>query len=534
MTPPERAREGTVLDRRYQLVRLLGRGGMGEVWQAADLESGATVAVKTLLGHSPDSPEARARFRREARAAERVVSDHTVRLLGSGTDGGIVGGTDYLVMEYVSGSSLQQDLSARFVADRTRQWSVSVLRGIVQGIVDVHTAEIVHRDIKPSNVMITAGGHVKVCDFGIAKLVGAEPVTQLTAPGQILGSAPYMPPEQWTGGPVTYQGDLYAFGCLAYELLTGLRAFGDHDSRDEYRRAHLEDRPERLSALRPDLPAVLDRLLSALLEKRPGDRPASAELVAVVMDVAPLEAFGPVVARRRLGAHDTETERMLRDAENNWLSNRPEAGLAASREVVRRRTLVNGPQADATLRARRVEADCLWTLGDLAEALALSEELAEQRVAVLGPYNDEAILSLRAWASRLWYLGRLTEALVPLRRIAEAREDTHGDYSPEYHRASYELALCLSACGRGAEAVPLLRAVITGRTDLLGADAPETLESRLLLGAVLLETEGGPEALAQLEPLEAALDKGWVPTQRPPEHARALIANARLRAKRKR
>lgn len=530
MTTPDRPLDGSVLDGRYRLERLLGRGGMGEVWQAADLESGATVAVKTLLGQTLDSPEARARFRREARTAERVVSQYTVRLLGSGSDAGV----DYLVMEHVRGRSLERELAQRFVADRTRGWAVSVLRGIVQGIVDVHAAEVVHRDIKPSNVMLTDDGQVKVCDFGIAKLVGHELVTQLTAPGQILGSAPYMPPEQWTGGTVTFQGDLYAFGCLAYELLTGDRPFGTHDSREAYRRAHLQHRPARLAVLRPDLPPALDLLVSALLEKRPGDRPASAELAAVVMDVAPLEAWGPLWARQRLAAHDAETDRMLRDAEHNWLSNRPEAGLAASREVVRRRTLVNGPQADATLRARRVEADCLWTLGDLAEALALSEELAEQRVAVLGPYNDEAILSLRAWASRLGYLGRFPEAVVPLTRIVEARQDTHGSYSPEYQRAAHELALCLSACGRGPEAVPLLRDVIEGRTDLLGAQAPETLESRLLLGAILLEGDGAAEASSLLEPLEEALDRGWVPTQRPPDHARALIANARLRAKRKR
>ncbi|GGQ21629.1 hypothetical protein GCM10010215_52880 [Streptomyces virginiae] len=530
MTVPGRPLDGKPLDGRYRLDRLLGRGGMGEVWEATDLRNGTGLAVKTVLAQSLGSPEARARFRHEARALERVVSAYTVRLLGSGSDGDV----DYLAMEYVAGHGLDRELAGRFIADRTWRWAAPVLRGIVQGIADVHGAEIVHRDIKPSNVLLTSDGSVKVCDFGIAKLLGSEPFTQLTAPGQAIGSAPYMPPEQWNGGPVTYLGDLYSFGCLAYELLTGVRPFGPCIDREDYRRAHLEQRPERLCALRPDLPAALDLLVSALLEKRPGDRPASAELAAVVLDVFPLEARGTRWARQRLAAHDAETDRMLRDAESNWLSNRPEAGLASSREVVRRRVLVNGPNADATLRARRVEADCLWALGDVGEALQLSEQLAEQRVAVLGPYNDEAIMSLRAWASRLWHLGRLTEALVPLRRIAEARADTHGDYSPEYHRASYDLALCLFSCGRGEEAAPLLRGVVAGRTDLLGAEAPETLEACLLLGAVLLEHEGAAEALAQLEPLEAALDRGWIPNQRPPEHARALIENARLRVKRKR
>lgn len=234
------ALDGILLDGRYRLDRLLGRGGMGEVWQATDTGSGDTVAVKTILAQSLDSPEARARFRHEARALERVVSRHTVRLFGAGSDSGV----DYLAMEYVEGHSLHRELAERFIADRTPAWALPVLREIVQGIVDVHGAEIVHRDIKPSNVLLTSGGTVKVCDFGIAKLVGAEPVTELTTPGQVLGSAPYMPPEQWSGSPVTYQGDLYAFGCLAFELLTGVRPFGTCESREEYRRAHLEEQPQ--------------------------------------------------------------------------------------------------------------------------------------------------------------------------------------------------------------------------------------------------------------------------------------------------
>ncbi|MEC4574964.1 serine/threonine-protein kinase [Streptomyces virginiae] len=245
---PGRPLHGKPLDGRYRLDRLLGRGGMGEVWKATDLTNGTGLAVKTVLAQSLGSPEARARFRHEARALERVVSPYTVRLLGSGSDGDV----DYLAMEYVAGHGLDRELASRFVADRTWRWAAPVLRGIVQGIADVHGAEIVHRDIKPSNVLLTSDGSVKVCDFGIAKLLGSEPFTQLTAPGQAIGSAPYMPPEQWNGGPVTYLGDLYSFGCLAYELLTGVRPFGPCIDREDYRRAHLEQRPERLSALRPD------------------------------------------------------------------------------------------------------------------------------------------------------------------------------------------------------------------------------------------------------------------------------------------
>ncbi|GAA0715723.1 hypothetical protein GCM10010199_16650 [Dactylosporangium roseum] len=252
---------------RYELRSLIGRGGMAQVWAGHDQRLDRDVAVKLLEHTDLRDSTVLDRFDREARTVAKLSHPNIIAIHDVGTDHG----TPFLIMELVEGSSLA-DLLIAGPVDPTR--AVDIAMQVCDALTVAHAAGVVHRDVKPANILITGTGQVKVCDFGIAKMTGADQAN-LTASAQAIGTSAYMAPEQVAGGPVDARTDLYALGCVLYAMLTGQPPFtGDNAVQVAWQ--HLNQAPPPPSARCPGLPPPLDALIAALLAKQAADRPATA------------------------------------------------------------------------------------------------------------------------------------------------------------------------------------------------------------------------------------------------------------------
>jgi serine/threonine-protein kinase len=264
--------ETRVLNGRYILHEVLGTGGMATVWLAHDQVLGREVAVKVLSQQYAAEPGFLGRFGREARHAASVSSPRLVTVFDSGVDQGM----PFLVMELVAGQTLEQVLDEAGPLSPGEAAGIAV--AVCEGLEAAHTAGLVHRDIKPANIML-ADGQVKILDFGIAR---AEGTTAGTAAGMVLGTPAYLSPEQAAGHPAGRASDLYALGCVLFEMLTGTPPFtGESPVALIYRQVH--DDPGPPSARRPGLPAGLDQVTAWLLAKDPAARPASAAAARVAL-----------------------------------------------------------------------------------------------------------------------------------------------------------------------------------------------------------------------------------------------------------
>ncbi|MFC7488803.1 serine/threonine-protein kinase [Knoellia sp. CPCC 206453] len=269
--------QGRLLGGRYRLGAPLGRGGMAVVWRADDEMLGREVAVKTLDLTGPDSDNAGERFRREARATAMLNHPHIVTVY----DTGVEEHTAYLVMELLPGPTLAEEVrdSGPLPIDAVRTIGYEVA-GALQA---AHDAGIVHRDIKPGNIAYAADGTVKVLDFGITQLVDeALGHHQLTMTDTIVGTAEYLAPEQATGQRVDARADLYALGCVLHTLLTGRPPF-TAPTPVAILMKHAHDVPADVRDLRPDTPADLAAIITALLAKDPALRPQSGSEVAQLL-----------------------------------------------------------------------------------------------------------------------------------------------------------------------------------------------------------------------------------------------------------
>jgi serine/threonine protein kinase/cytochrome c-type biogenesis protein CcmH/NrfG len=260
----------------YEILRPLGSGGMGEVYRARDTRLGREIAIKVLPAEVASSPDRLARFEREARTVAglnhpNIVVLHTVE---------DVNGIRFLTMELVEGQTLTT-LVAPGGLPLPKLLELAV--PLADALVAAHEKGVIHRDLKPGNVMVTREGRVKVLDFGLAKMIGADtPVAHsasftataespISGEGRVLGTVPYMAPEQVRGEATDARSDLFSLGIILYELATGRRPFSG-DSNAETTSAILRDAPEPLNRIRADLPQDLDRIVSRCLEKNPRER----------------------------------------------------------------------------------------------------------------------------------------------------------------------------------------------------------------------------------------------------------------------
>ena len=258
---------GQIVKERYEILEILGEGGMAFVYKARDMQLERFVAIKTLKPNYVNQETFVDRFKREAKTAANLNHPNIVQIFDWGIEE-----EPYFVMEYIEGNTLTSIIAK----NRTISLSDILFIGaqVSNGLHAAHQKGLVHRDIKPGNIMITPDGKVKVTDFGIVSLQNEE--SDITKTGSILGTASYISPEQAQGKPVSIESDLYSLGTVLYELITGRAPFSG-DSPISTATKHLTEKPEKPSLYRRDLPKGVESAILRLLEKASYDRFKSAE-----------------------------------------------------------------------------------------------------------------------------------------------------------------------------------------------------------------------------------------------------------------
>ena len=251
-----------ILDQRYELEELIGGGGMADVYRAKDRLLNRPVAVKILHEAFKQDKEFIDKFQREAQAAARLSHPNIVNIY----DVGVADGDHYIVMEYVPGRTLK---------DRIRQEghlsvseSLRVAREIAEALAHAHANNLVHCDIKPHNILMMNDQTAKVADFGIARAVTES---TMTYSGNVIGSVHYFSPEQAKGTMITPKSDVYSLGVVLYEMLTG-------ENPVSIAMKHLQDEPTPVRRIDPDIPPVVEALVSRMMAKDPAMRPSSEEV----------------------------------------------------------------------------------------------------------------------------------------------------------------------------------------------------------------------------------------------------------------
>lgn len=252
---------------RYVVEAELGQGGMGSVYRARDRVLGRSVALKQLFPELLANRELAQRFEQEARVLAQLAHPHIVQIF----DLVVEPSGMWMAMELIDGGSLDDKIERDGALPLKEALRLALQ--MAEALAYAHAQGVVHRDFKPGNVMLTSSGHVKVADFGLAKLLQQQGDTKLTQPGAVMGSPPYMSPEQATAGAVDVRTDIYAFGITLFEMLTGSVPFTGELT--EVLIAHLTRKPEFPAAIAAKLPEPLVALVLHTLEKRPEDRPAS-------------------------------------------------------------------------------------------------------------------------------------------------------------------------------------------------------------------------------------------------------------------
>ncbi len=268
---------GHVLDGRYEILRKLARGGMATVYLANDLRLTRTVAVKVMHEGLGDDQDFAAKFDREARAAARLSHPNVVSVFDQGIDGG----RPYIVMECVEGCTLRHLITREAPFDPLR--ALDLLMPVAAALAAAHEAGLIHRDVKPENVLISDRGQIKVADFGLAKAISAQTAT---ATGMLIGTVSYIAPELVTHGKADPRCDVYAFGVVLYELLTGQKPHtGENPIQVAYSHVHnAVPAPSTVAKTswresRSGIPPYLDALVTTAAARRPADRPHDARVL---------------------------------------------------------------------------------------------------------------------------------------------------------------------------------------------------------------------------------------------------------------
>ncbi len=293
----------------YEVIRPLGRGSMATVYLAKDRALGVLVALKVLRPGRATDETARKRFEREARAAASI-GDHP-NAVAVTRFGLLPNDTPYLAMQYVKGRTMEERLKAE--GKLSVPEGTSVLLEVASALAAAHEKGIIHRDVRPGNVLWDEEKRrALLTDFGIAAVLDADPgATRLTRTGQLLGDPHYLSPEQLTGDEATELTDMYLFGVLGYELLSGHAPYEARTTADWFK-AHLQQEPRDLRELRPDVPQPLAELLRRCLAREPLHRPSARDAIRALNGLASPNARDSVRTAAGDGAGDSDIAKLLR------------------------------------------------------------------------------------------------------------------------------------------------------------------------------------------------------------------------------
>ena len=262
----------------YEILSLIGEGGMGNVFLAEDKKLGRKAAIKAILPHLAKNQHIRDRFMNELKTMSRLQHENIVNLY----DYIVEEERLYLIMEHVDGSPLDEYLE-NLGRPLEEDLAIEITKQIVSACQNAHSKGVVHRDIKPSNIMITKEGIVKILDFGIAKIINEE-VNKLTKTGLQIGTVYYMAPEQVQGKDVSFQTDIYSIGVTLYQLITGDKPYSDLTNEYQiYEKIVKEDLPDP-SAMRPELSIYIGKVVSKATRKAPSDRFKNCDEFLKVLD----------------------------------------------------------------------------------------------------------------------------------------------------------------------------------------------------------------------------------------------------------
>ena len=404
---------------RYRIQGLLGAGAMGEVYRAHDPSIDRLVAIKVLrpeLITGSGAEQLLARFRREARAAGRRFHPNIVAIWDFGEEDGV----PFLVMELVEGKSLDEILKAsgRLAADR----SIRVITQVLNALGFAHESGVIHRDVKPSNIMVLEQDHIKVADFGIARIDASD----FTIVGDLLGTPAYMAPEQLAGGPVDHRTDLFAAGVILFEMLAGVKPFRGKSITEIM--SFMEKRgPEDIRALNPALPESLQPVLGKALAFDPGSRYGAAaefsvalqEAVSVGVTERPRPAPGSAPPVPNEAALEPE---LLREIERDLASFLgPLASIAVKRALKQTSDVLdlyellgkqlNNPRDRNQFLARGRQRAVVRLDGLRVAASTAPANLRKERpVASAKPPNPASIVAIEAELTR--YIGPIARVLV--------------------------------------------------------------------------------------------------------------------------
>jgi eukaryotic-like serine/threonine-protein kinase len=328
----------------YEILAPLGAGGMGEVYRARDSKLDRDVAVKVLPAQLTSSPDALARFEREAKAVAALSHPNILSIFDFGTHDGV----SYAVTELLEGETLRGKLDSAPVSQRNAvEWCQQIARGLSAA----HGKGVVHRDLKPDNVFVTNDGHVKILDFGLAKRVETAPQEQTSAPtdaghtepGTVMGTMGYMSPEQVRGLPVDHRSDIFSFGAILYELLSGRKAF-KRDTASDTIAAILKEDPPELTMSGRNVSAGLDHVVRHCLEKDRENRFQSAKDVSFALS----EASAPSTTTSASGQHALAQPHVARRGKTAGIAAAVLVLLAAAALYLWKRPKTGGGAASVT------------------------------------------------------------------------------------------------------------------------------------------------------------------------------------------
>ncbi len=472
----------------YEILGVLGRGGMGVVYQARHLALGRIVALKMVLaGVHADAEELR-RFRREAEAVARLQHPGIVQIFEVGQHAGL----PFLALEYCSGGSLHRKLAGTPLPPGEAARLAELL---ALALAAAHDKQIIHRDLKPHNVLLTQNGDPKITDFGLARKL--DGVSAGTRTGDVVGTPSYMPPEQARGEPVGPEADIYALGGILYEMLTGRPPFLGHD-KFAVLAGVLHEEVVPVRQMQPALPRDMETICLKCLQKEPGARYATA--LELAEDLHRFQQGEPILARPV-----SRLERMAK-----WARRRPAvaglsgallaatlllivgliAGIIITTKAAKEERLAKEmaeKRLDQTKKAKEILASVFHDLSPRLEAkggpplrvqlgMQLDKAVEMLEGEAVGDRLEVAELQQTLGNAQL-HLGYPDRAIRLFMKACQTREVELGDDHPDTLKSKNNLATAYQAAGQPAKAVSLLVQTLNKREATLGPDNADTLES---------------------------------------------------------